>query len=464
MEAARTNIPFEPLPARIRWGAAAGVAVLALAVRLPWLTSPGFVIDQAQFVQWSEISRSPSEWSPPGGLSSVYLKKPGSTRPWCNYPPVYVYCLRGLAGLYDFLAPTDQVLDVEVAWQVIQAETTPSAKLAYALYKIPAVAADVVLTLLIFVLLVHRQPWMRAFTVAAMYALMPAAIHNSALWGQIDAIPTLLVIVSLELARRRRLMLMAAAATLALLTKAQAIMMAPVWIMIAVAWGGTKGRRWLAMLGTALGIVVIVLLPFRNVLGGVSQAYLGAANYYPFTHLNGFSAWFLKTPLIEPRLNEMAEWYVSDLGPGFLGIGLRYWGLIGVVAVWAYVMIVLRRRRCDDQTILWAARVLPLAFFLLSTQMHERYLFPAIAIWAWSFFHSRRWWMSWIAIGGCVTLNQLWVWPGPSDASWADTCRLVLHRPWLGMAPGIWCSFSLLVVFIYALIARTEAREETGDV
>ena len=48
---------------------------------------------------------------------------------------------------------------------------------------------------------------------------------------------------------------------------------------------------------------------------------------------------------------------------------------------------------------LLVATILPLAFFLLPTQIHERYLLPAIGIWAWAASPSRRWWTGWIVIG-----------------------------------------------------------------
>ncbi|MCG8405536.1 MAG: hypothetical protein MI923_10100 [Phycisphaerales bacterium] len=449
--------------ATFRWGIAAGVALLTLVVRLPWLSSPGFVIDQAYFVQWSEISRSPSQCNPPGGLGSVYQKKIVSEQYWCNYPPVYILCLRVLAGLYDILAPADHALDAQLVRYVANMDTSAPTRLAYALYKIPAVAADVILAALLFLLLVRRRPWRQALAVAALYGLMPAVIHNSTIWGQVDAIPTLLLVISLEMARRRQLVWMTIVAALAVLTKAQSVMMAPLWLVVAIGWGRWDGRRWLAMLGSGLAVVVVVLFPFRFSLDGVAEAYLGAANYYPFTHLNGFSAWFLKTPMTEPHLAEMSIWYASDLEPGFLGVRLRHWGLIGVFAVWAYAVVMLWRRRCDDHTLAWAARVLPLAFFLWSTQMHERYLFPAIGVWAWSFYHSRRWWLAWIAIGLCSALNQLWVWPGHPDAVWTDAFGTLLYRPWLGMAPGVWCSFALIVVFFHTLIAREEGKKDREE-
>ena len=279
--------------------------------------------------------------------------------------------------------------------------------------------------------------------------------------------------MSLELARRRRLYLMAAVATLAMLTKAQAAMMAPLWAVVAVdgcltGVGDARGRaspkqiiaRGAAMLGVSLAVTGVMLFPFRHALDGVWQAYVGAPRLYPFTHLNGFSAWFLGSPLSEPKLGTgpLVKWYAYDGRPLVFGISARQWGLIGVLCVWGLVMARLWRRRCDDGSLRWAARLLPLAFFVLSTQMHERYLFPAMAIWVWAYVPSKRWWSCWWVMCLCITLNVLWVWPGPEGHAWADGCRGVLHRPWFGIVPGVWCSLALVGIMTAAVLEKRELR------
>lgn len=242
---------------------------------------------------------------------------------------------------------------------------------------------------------------------------------------------------------------MLALGTLAVLTKAQAIVVLPIWLVLTVMWVGERPRRIAQAAAVVLAVAAIVLLPVVGALDGVWEAYGGAAGYYPFTHLNGFSAWFLATPLLEPHLHDnLAEWYARDGVPGFLGLALRTWGLLGFGCVAVCAMVVLWRRRCDERSLFWASRLLPLAFFVLSTQMHERYLFPAIAIWAWAACRSPRWWACWIVVGLCVSANVVWAWPGPADASWVTASRHLLYRPWLGAAPGVWCSLATVCVLL----------------
>jgi len=449
---------------------ACAVLIVALAIRCIFLFAPGFANDQAQFIAWSEISR-PGSTTVDGAshvcatstancsLADVYqLRSDGSGKRWCNYPPAYLYVLRVWADIYNWLAPAGVTLDTTVWEAVLRGHDSAATRLAVALYKVPAVVADALLGALLVVWVGRRVDRRWAAVVGLVYVCTPAVIHNSTVWGQVDAIPTLLVVGSLEMARRRRVPLMLALAVLAVLTKAQAGVMLPVWLVVALRWTGSDWRRWASAAGTALAVSFVVLLPFRDALAGVWDAYAGAATYYPFMHLNGFSAWFLANPMTTPHLDSVHTWYLRDDVPNLLGITARGWGMTGVLGVWVCATVVLWRRRADERSLFWAARLLPPAFFVLSTQMHERYLFPAIAVWAWSFVHTRRWWACWILLCACASVNVLWAWAGPDDAVWATWCGQTLHQRWLGLLPGVWCSLILIGVLVAALVKGIDLR------
>lgn len=430
------------------WPAACAVSALALAVRCLFIAGPGFPIDQAQFVEWSHRTRA-------DGLTGPYVPRPNAAgRPSCNYPPAYLYVLRGLAPVFDWLAPTGITLNETLSTEILLQRETQATRLAVWLYKTPAVLADALLGGFLVIWLARRTRRRTAVVIASIYACLPVVVHNSTIWGQVDGIPALLIVASLEAARRRNIRWMSALAVLAVLTKAQAAMMLPLWLIVAMRWAGRDRRRWATVAAIALGVLMVVLLPFANVLtDGVWDAYAKAAAYYPYTHLNGFSVWFLAHPLSEPHLHDnLARWYHGDNLQGPMGITARTWGLTALLCMWACVVAALWRRTRDEHTLFWSARILSLAFFVLSTQMHERYLFPAIAIWAWTYVRSPRWWAGWILLGLCATLNVLWVWPGPPDAIWTSWLGRALHRPWLGILPGQWCSLALTALLGATLV------------
>ena len=373
-------------------------------------------------------------------MSAVY--RPADFMWPSNYPPAYHYVLRGLAEVFHWRTGRD--LDRQVRSEAYYGRGTESALAAALIYKLPAVFADAILGALLVVWLGRRVRARTAFMVGGVYVLLPAVIHNSSVWGQVDAIPTLLVVASLEAARRRKLPAMWALATIAALTKAQVLIFAPIWLLIAVSDLRLQWKRGLLGLLIAVVICVIVVLPFWNELDSVKTAYTGAADFYPYVHLNGFSAWFLSNPIERPQLRDLDRVYARDNQPFALGVTPKIFGLIGLGVVAVLVILLMRRRGCDDASLFWAARTLPLAFFVFSTQMHERYAFPILAVGAWSFLASRRWWTWWGILVVCVTANVLWSWAGPGDGVVVSAIERVLWSKWLGVKPGVLFSLAFI--------------------
>jgi Gpi18-like mannosyltransferase len=425
------------------WLAAIIVGAVALVVRIPLAPSPGFPADQVQFAAWAAVAQT-------SGVSAVYGRWDGERR-LCNYPPGYIYILRASASVYETIAgaPIDQKVVTDLAGGI----ASPNARIAATVLKTPAILCDA-LTCMLLVFWISRRACLRfAIVVALVYSCVPAVIHDSAIWGQVDSVHTLLMLVSLECAARGRIGWMLAVACAAILTKAQALVLVPIWGLLTVQWVRQQPSRALSAIAIIVGVVTAVLLPVTSALDGVWQAYAGSSTYYPFTHLNGFSAWFLTNPLAYPHLSDnLALYYSKDNTPMLLGMSARSIGAITLAGVWLLVARVMAGKSANQSSLAWAARVLPLAFFALSTQMHERYLIPAIAIWAWASEPEWRWWVGWLTLGACASLNILWTWAGPPDAFWVAACDGALHRPWLGHVPGAWCSAALLMLFVAALL------------
>ncbi len=422
------------------------IAAAALAIRAPLLSAPGFPSDQAQFMRWSARSQE-------GGLASVYEVRGDGPRRWCNYPPAYLYVLRLLGPLASWAA--GEPLNDDLIFGVYAAHDAAEVRVAAAVFKLPAVIADLVTVAVLILVLSPRIGRPQAIVVGAVYAAMPAVVHNSSVWGQVDAIHTLLMVLSLEMLFQRRFYWMTLLAVLSVLTKAQAILLAPLWVVPVLLWARRDWRRWGVLVLICIGVAAPILLPFTSNLAGVWEAYAGAASYYPFLHLNGFSAWFLLNPMSEPHLSgAIAQWYAADNVPIILGLTPRQLGMIGFVIVSTLVMLRLAAKRCNAASLRWAARTLPLAFFVLSTQMHERYLFPAIAIWAWAAAANSRWWIGWVLLGVCVSVNSLWAWPGPQEAWWSESIADWLHRPGIGTT----CSAVIVGILALSLANWFESR------
>ncbi len=417
-------------------------ALLCLAVRWPFLTTTGFIHDQVVFMHWASQAER-------GGIQSVFALRPNGKLN-CPYPPLYPVMLRTLASAYRM--GTGHSIEPATINDVVAGRVTPQTAAASALFKMPGVIADALTSALLMMWLSRRLSIRASAAVSLFYAITPAVAFNSAVWGQIDSISTLFTLVALESLTRRRWLGVGVFAALGILTKPQAMLFVPVFGMAALITD--RGRSVSAVLRVLLGglmAVGCVILPLWSVRGNVARAYFETTDLYPLLHLNGFSAWFLANPITEPRLEELSKYYRRDDQVLTVGITPKQAGLASLIILGAAVLIRIIRLRANDESIRFAACVLPLAFMVLCTQMHERYLVPAIAFWAWAFQPSLRWWIGWFIIGAVAIVNLFWVWTQPMAfdalASFADWTREA-HG---GIATGVYCAIALLAALLISL-------------
>lgn len=435
--------------ARQRAAIAMLVALCCLGIRWPLLSQPAFEQDHVYFLHWASLADR-------GGVAAVYETR-ANGRPWCNYPPVYPYVLKLLAGVFQL--GTGQALDGALIAEVLEHENTPRTIAARALFKMPAVVADGVTCALLVIWLSRRLSLQTAGLVSLGYAVMPAVVFDSAVWGQVDSIPTLFTLLALESTVARRWAAAGALAALAALTKPQALLFAPVYLAAIVA-ADPRGAFLAAgrFASAALLIATIFIAPLWPARENILRAYTEAAGYYPYIHLNGFSAWFLANPLQEPRLDALSRFYVRDDLPLFGWITARMTGFVAMGLIGIAVLARFVRPASLASAVQHAARVLPLAFVILCTQMHERYLVPAIAFWVWGYRRSWAWWIGWPAMGFVATVNLLWVWDQPnSHAAISSLAEWTRGSP-LGTPTGIVCAIALIVVLLLTLTALDERK------
>ncbi len=340
-----------------------GVALLVRAVLMP-LPEP-IDFDLAYFLfPWML-------YSPGHNLVELYLYG----EPVVNYPPFFMTILLGLGKLYAVLVPT--------------LEKTP---LQMALVKLPSVLADMATGVVIYLAaaqIERRQgkATRRPLLAAGLWLLNPAVIYVSSIWGQFDAIHTLWMTAALLAAVNKRWGWSGILLGLALLTKAQALTVIP--LLALMAWW--SGWRALARGAIASGATLAAgLLPLW--IGGAGQSlvqiYIRAVGYYPAMSMNAYNPWFIA----HIRTREVLGYWVEDstalLGP----ITIRH---VGMALVAAYALLLfwalLRRWRAPSHDAtpqadavqqigaFFTAGLLTFGFFMLATEMHERYILPALA-------------------------------------------------------------------------------------
>jgi dolichyl-phosphate-mannose-protein mannosyltransferase len=202
-----------------------------------------------------------------------------------------------------------------------------------------------------------------ALLAPALYLFNPAVLLAGPVWGQVDAAGTLAYLLALLALAGRRFGWAGALGVVALMTKPQfGLVLLPIAVVIAMRWRETQSRQpLLRTVGGALAAYLLIAIPLRldpiSYLGKVA----GAGSYKDVASANAANLWGL---LIGYKIPDGALVYV---GGALLLAGL------------AAAMLPLRQHR-DLPAILAVGLFVIFAFYFLPTRVHERYLFPALAV------------------------------------------------------------------------------------
>lgn len=357
-----SNAPASAAGDRRHLAAVLGLSALALAVRLSFLLDPtlSHASDMSFFLKWCR------------SLATHSLADFPRAESFCDYPPL---ALLLMSGIGEFAA----------AWH---GSALSDAQLLR-LWKMPAVVADVAIGFLLYAAARRGLGRGLALGAAALYWLNPAAIYNSAYWGQIDAIPAAFALASLLGAARSRWCTAGACIGAALLLKFQSIAFAPLVILEAYRAAQWRGLARLA-LGSAL-CAAVVLAPFawQGVLSEtLRRAYVDVVGQYPQLSKGAFNLWALAD---QPEQPDTAAPYallaaISGGQPQLQIAGAWFerltWRTISlaVFALAVAIVLSLYSLRPGEERLFGAGGLLGLAFFLFPTEMHERYALPALAV------------------------------------------------------------------------------------
>lgn len=405
------------------------IALAGVLIRLPALAHTYYPADIAFWKSWLTYSTT-------YGIQNVYsLQMPGQT-----YPPVLLYILWGLGSIYRGLWP--------------QAEDTP---LLTAFVKIPAVLGDIASGALLALYLARRVgvgPAGRR-AAAALLAFHPALIWLSSFWGQVDVLHGGLAAGACAAALSGSAGWAGALVALGILTKPQGLIVAPAIAALLVGRTGRKGI--LRALLCAAAATVVVTLPFVVAGFAVSivRIYTGAGSVYPMITVNAWNLWWcVKGAGGAWRTAEVRD-DVSLLGP----LTPRMIGLVlfMIATVWIIRRCALAARSASPGAESRAWRLLTLqwlAFFMLPTQIHERYLVPALLSLAPVAILERRWRWIYAALSLGILLNLMFVVPG------TDSLRPIVYA----LSGGGWI-VALAFAGIAALLVLAEIKEgkDRGD-
>lgn len=331
------------------FGTLIGFAVVAGLLLRFYLAmkSPGYAADVSTFKAWANKAAS-------GGLGRFYDGQ------FADYPPGYIYVLWLLGTLQSAL---------HIDW---------ASRSALVLIKLPALLADAAIAILLYREGTKRLSASAGFGLSLLFLFNPAVLVNSAGWGQIDSFFTFVLLVSLLLLANGKWEGSAAVFAIAILVKPQALIFTPVYLY--EAFRKRKWTRFAACLAIGLGVFLVLIAPFsvhQTSPMWIIDLYKSTLGQYAYATLNAFNVYAL---------------FGANMVPLDSGSPLSYQtvgnlSIVLTVLVSAYFFF--RRKTGEADKLFYTSLFLIFMVFMLSVKMHERYLFPALALAMFAFLFSK---------------------------------------------------------------------------
>jgi len=275
-----------------------------------------------------------------------------------DYPPVYMYVL-WLFGM----------IQNRMGWELLYRDFN------FLVFS-PAMISDLATVVALYFVChnffdngkVSAPAFGKPFWIALAYSLNPAIILNSSVWGQVDAIHTMLLFFAMYAVTKSQSLPVYLLYGFAVITKPQSLIVAPIFLYSAFHYFKESGhtlKAALTMFGfAALTFVFMALIALPFTIGfdfmPILQQYTDTLGSYPFASINAYNFYALMGGI----------WQPISL---FMQI-LSTVAIVGVTLMTFWIM----SNRFDISGVFFSAALLFIVTFNFSVQMHERYLFPAL--------------------------------------------------------------------------------------
>ncbi len=316
------------------------ILILGLAIRLLVFNLPPFTFDMQCWINWSNsLARV--------GPGQFYALN------WSDYLPTYLYVLWFFGVVHNLIPQFPQIY----------------------LMKIPAVISDLAIGWIIYKLVREKRSAREALLAASFFIFSPFVIFNSSIWGQVDAVLSLILVGSVYFLVTNKEGPAFILLGLAFLFKPQALFFLPLYVLFISHNSRNSGRlisqeKSLLIPGIFnklilfVGTIFLVGLPFfmNDPFFGLPKMINRSANTYEILSANAMNLWGI-----------FGTWATDKAN--FLSLSFEVWGLLflslGLGFAWLSFLI-----RKDKDSIFLAASLIVLAYFTLPTRVHDRWLFP----------------------------------------------------------------------------------------
>ena len=393
------------------------LALIALVVRL--ILSAfyrGFDTDVNCFIGWSNIVFE-------GGIGNFYLSDT-----FHDYPPGYMYVLWVIGALRSLLNITSY-----------------DSFIAVALVKLPAMLCDIIMGYLVYKISSEKLSEYKSLLCSMLFLFNPAILINSSMWGQVDSVLGVFVLLTIYFVYKKKMPLAYISFCAGFLIKPQMGFIGPVLLLAIIEHVFMNKFTWKKFwynLSTGIGSIVLLILaalPFG--LEQVIAQYADTMASYTYASVNAYNFW---TMLGKNWIQQSEK---------FIGLSMQTWGTVFIVFVYAFILafwlLSWKKKKNDRTKYFFMGAFAIIGIFTMSVRMHERYMFPAIALLLAYYAVKPRKQSLWLYLimsaVHFVNVVHVLVWYDPKNFDWNDSVSAIVGGIMvIAFAYMIYLSFTFL--------------------
>jgi len=331
---------------------------IAIWLRLYFLHQPGYINDINSFLAWGNQIKSSGFWS----LYSHYAG-------YLDYPPL---------------------VPIITSWWLKIGEIFKFENPFYFFKILPTIFEVALVIISASYVLRSKAKYKEALL--AVIIIQPALSLITSAWGQVDSILVLLMILGYLLVDKNEF-IGTALMFLALLTKPQALIGVFVYFVYLLLHKGAV--NFLKQAGFFAVLIAAAFLIFKTKGADFLSVYFLSSSRYQYLSVNAFNLWWL--------LKGAPSFGLKDTATS--GISARTLGLTFFAAFSAPALFYLWKKAKKIPEVLLVVSYFYLAFFVFLTQMHERYLYPAVALLAISAILNKKIFWVYLILTATLFLN-----------------------------------------------------------
>lgn len=384
------------------------LAVIGFVIRVYFLTRPGFFPDMESWRKWA-VSMSDT------GLFSGYTGNPA-----INYPPVYLGILWGVHTLGRTFGISFGALE---GWSGI-------------ILKFPTLVFDIAVAFALFAItrkLMKRGD--QAAWAGLVYWLNPAILYIGAAWGQVDSVPTFFLLLALYALLTGKLSRTGLWLGFALATKVQTVVVWPVFFMLLFRRSVPETiKSFLVLVGT----LIVIHAPFIIAGQGLRlmDVYFGSVGFVTSLSHNAWNLWW---PI--ERITHLPDTAAFFIHP-WMTLSYRQLGF-GLLGINVAVLCLFVRKRWTPREAIALLGAALLSFFVLPTQIHERYAFPAVVLFGLYAVLERKW-ILFVSVSLLFLGNLVYVFPIHAVIGRGVSWSTILYKEEF----GFYAAFAYVLVYL----------------